>query len=225
MVADAQASRSRTQVLADRAAALLFYVALAAGAITAVVWMLLGQPAFAVDRTVTVLIIACPHALGLAIPLVTAISTSKSARSGILVKDRLALEQMRTIDAVLFDKTGTLTRGEHVVTDVAATAGTSTVDELLALAGAVEADSEHPLARAIHAHAPRQVGALPTAAGFRSMTGRGVEADVDGATVAVGGPALLRERDLSVPDDLAERTDAWMQPRRGRAARGPRRCR
>jgi P-type Cu2+ transporter len=218
MVADAQTSRSRTQALADRAAALLFYVAVVAGAITAAVWIVLGQPSFAIDRTVTVLIIACPHALGLAIPLVTAISTSKSARSGILVKDRLALEQMRTIDAVLFDKTGTLTRGEHVVTDVAATHGT-TVEQLLGLAGAVEADSEHPLARAIHAHARDRVGSLPTASGFRSMTGRGVEAvvsgagrngAVDGATVAIGGPALLRERDLSVPDDLAERTDRWM---------------
>ena len=209
MVADAQTSKSRTQALADRAAALLFYVAVAAGAITAAVWIVLGQPSFAIDRTVTVLIIACPHALGLAIPLVTAISTSKSARSGILVKDRLALEQMRTIDAVLFDKTGTLTRGEHVVTDVATAAGTD-VDELLALAGAVEADSEHPLARAIHAHARERIGELPTASGFRSMTGRGVQADVEGASVAIGGPALLRERDLSVPDDLAGRTEEWM---------------
>jgi P-type Cu2+ transporter len=214
MVAEAQASRSRTQVLADRAAALLFYVALAAGAITAVVWVLLGQPAFALDRTVTVLIIACPHALGLAIPLVTAISTSKSARSGVLVKDRLALEKVRTVDAVLFDKTGTLTRGEHVVTDVATTDGLE-VERLLAIAGAVEADAEHPLARAIHAHARATVGTLPTASGFRSMTGRGVEADVDGATVAIGGPALLRERALDVPRDLAERTDAWS--RRGAA--------
>ncbi|MFA9445732.1 heavy metal translocating P-type ATPase [Egicoccus sp. AB-alg6-2] len=210
MVADAQASRSRTQVLADRAAALLFYVALAAGAVTALVWVAFGQPAFALDRTVTVLIIACPHALGLAIPLVTAISTTKSARSGVLVKDRLALEQVRTVDAVLFDKTGTLTRGEHVVTDIA-TAENADEDQLLRLAGAVEADSEHPLARAVHAHARRQLGPLPTAGGFRSMTGRGVEAEVDGAAVAVGGPALLRERDLQVPDGLAERTRAWAE--------------
>ena len=209
MVAEAQESRSRTQVLADRAAALLFYVAIAAGAVTALVWSLVGEPGLAVDRSVTVLIIACPHALGLAIPLVTSISTAKASRNGILVKDRLALEQMRTIDAVLFDKTGTLTRGEHVVTDVATAAGTD-VDELLALAGAVEADSEHPLARAIHAHARERIGELPTASGFRSMTGRGVQADVEGASVAIGGPALLRERDLSVPDDLAGRTEEWM---------------
>jgi P-type Cu2+ transporter len=208
LVADAQTSRSRAQVLADRAAALLFYVAVVAGAITAVVWIALGQPAFALDRTVTVLVIACPHALGLAIPLVTAISTSKSARSGILVKDRLALERMRSIDVVLFDKTGTLTRGEHVVAGVAAVEGT-TDEELLRIAGAVEADSEHPLARAIHAHARAEIGALPDATGFRSLTGRGVEAEVDGSTVAVGGPALLRDRGIASPASLTDHTARW----------------
>ncbi|MTV26469.1 heavy metal translocating P-type ATPase [Nitriliruptoraceae bacterium ZYF776] len=208
MVAEAQASRSRTQVLADRAAALLFYVALVAGAVTAVVWLVLGEPAFALDRTVTVLIIACPHALGLAIPLVTAISTSKSARSGVLIKDRLALERVRTVDAVLFDKTGTLTRGEHVVRDVATVAGVDRA-ELLGAAGAVEADSEHPLARAIHTAARAELRSLPAASGFRSMAGRGVEAEVEGATVAVGGPSLLRERALEVPPPLAERTRSW----------------
>jgi P-type Cu2+ transporter len=208
LVADAQASRSRAQVLADRAAALLFYAALVAGAITATVWAALGQPAFALDRTVTVLIIACPHALGLAIPLVTAISTSTSARSGILVKDRLALERMRSIDVVLFDKTGTLTRGEHVVAGVAAVEGT-TQEQLLRLAGAVEADSEHPLARAVHTHARTAVGSLPTATRFRSLTGRGVEAEVDGTTVAVGGPALLRERGLVIAASLTARTERW----------------
>jgi P-type Cu2+ transporter len=209
MVADAQASRSRTQVLADRAAALLFYVALVSGAITAATWMALGQPEFALDRTVTVLVIACPHALGLAVPLVTSISTAKSARSGVLVKDRLALERMRVVDVVLFDKTGTLTRGAHVVSDLATIGGVAR-DELLRVAGAVEADSEHPLARAIHGHAREQVGELPVASGFRSMTGRGVEAQVGDSTVAIGGPALLRERDLQVPDDLARQTRTWM---------------
>ncbi len=209
MVADAQGSKSRTQALADRAAALLFYVAVAAGTVTALVWSLLGEPGFAVDRTITVLVIACPHALGLAIPLVTSISTSKSARSGILVKDRLALEQMRRIDAVLFDKTGTLTEGAHAVADVATADGVGE-DELLALAGAVEADSEHPLARAIHTHAIERTE-VPTASGFRSMTGRGVAAEVDGVEVAVGGPALLRDRELDVPDELTEHTDAWVE--------------
>ncbi len=210
LVADAQTSRSRTQALADRAAGLLFYVAVAAGAVTALVWSLLGDAGLALDRTVTVLIISCPHALGLAIPLVTSISTSRSARSRILVTDRLALEAMRTIDAVLFDKTGTLTRGEHEVIGLAV-AGGVTETELLTLAGAAEADSEHPLARAIHGHAREAVTELPMATGFRAFSGRGIEAEVDGATIAVGGPALLRERDLAVPDDLAQRTEAWAQ--------------
>jgi len=210
MVADAQSSKSRTQRLADRAAALLFYVALVSGAITALAWVLMGEPAFAVDRTVTVLVIACPHALGLAIPLVTAISTAKAARAGVLVKDRMALEQMRNVDTVLFDKTGTLTRGQHVVTHVATTAGV-TDDELLRLAGAVEADSEHPLARAITAHARESVGNLPHAQEFRSMTGRGVSAVVDGARVSVGGPALLRETGSELPQDLAGHTSQWVE--------------
>jgi P-type Cu2+ transporter len=207
MVADAQASRSRSQVLADRAAALLFYVAVAAAATTALVWSLLGEPGFAIDRTVTVLIIACPHALGLAIPLVTSISTSKSARSGILVTDRLALERMRQVDTVLFDKTGTLTRGEHSVTEVAAVRSIGT-DELLRVSGAVEADSEHPLAQAIHRYAAARVE-VPRATDFRSFPGRGVEAEVAGARIALGGPALVRERELSTPDELADAVTSW----------------
>jgi Cu2+-exporting ATPase len=206
LVAEAQSSGSRAQALADRAAALLFYVAVGAAVITALTWSLLGHPDDAVLLTVTVLIIACPHALGLAIPLVTAISTSLSARSGILVKDRIALERMRTVDTVLFDKTGTLTRGEHRVTGVAAGDGDS--DRLLRLAAAAEADSEHPLARAI-VGAAREHGTLPAASEFRSLTGRGVQAVVEGSTVAVGGPALLRERDLSVPGGLEAQVAAW----------------
>src|SRR5512132_740536 len=151
LVEQAQTSGSRAQALADRAAAWLFWFAVGAGLITAAVWLALGDPDQAVERTVTVLVIACPHALGLAIPLVIAISTAISARNGILVKDRLALERMRTVDAVLFDKTGTLTTGKPAVSGVAATDGDS--DGLLAVAGAVEADSEHPLARAIVAEA------------------------------------------------------------------------
>jgi len=209
LVAEAQASHSRAQALADRAAGWLFYVAAGAGIVTFVVWMLVGDPDEAVEHTVTVLVIACPHALGLAIPLVIALSTAVAARAGILVKDRLALERMREITAVLFDKTGTLTRGQHVVTDVAVAgdAGVSD-DELLALAGAVESDSEHPLARAIVTAAGAR-GPVGTARDFRSITGRGVEASVDGTVVAVGGPALLRERGLVVPGDLAARVDVW----------------
>ena len=208
LVEQAQTSRSRAQALADRAAALLFYFAVGAGLITAAVWLALGDPDQAIERTVTVLVIACPHALGLAIPLVIAISTGLAARSGILVKDRLALERMRTVDTVLFDKTGTLTKGEPQVSGVAAVDGDE--DGLLGLAASVEADSEHPLARAIVAAArTRAAGNLPSASNFRSMTGRGVQARVDGATVTVGGPALLRALKVTDPEVLAEQVGAW----------------
>jgi P-type Cu2+ transporter len=206
LVAEAQASRSRAQVLADRAAAFLFYVAAGAGAATLATWALLGRPDAAVTRSVTVLVIACPHALGLAIPLVISISTSISARSGILVKDRLALERMRQVDVVLFDKTGTLTRGRHAVADVASVSGDDTA--VLRMAGAAEADSEHPLARAI-VSAARQRGDLPPASGFRSLTGRGVEALVADAKVLVGGPNLLRERGLDTPEALSAPVKQW----------------
>ncbi|RIV37080.1 heavy metal translocating P-type ATPase [Micromonospora radicis] len=234
LVAQAQRSSGRAQVLADRFAAGLFYIATATAVVTLVVWTVLGNLGEAVVRTVTVLVIACPHALGLAIPLVIALSTAVAAKGGILVKDRLALERMRTVDTVLFDKTGTLTRGEHVVTDVAAASpdgagstapdlggeGTGSVggptvaaSAVLAVAAAVEADSEHPLARAIVAAAER--GDRRTATGFQSLTGRGVRAEVDGVSYAVGGPALLRQFDVTVPDDLARRQDDWT--RRGAA--------
>src|SRR4029079_16366586 len=163
LVEQAQSSRSHAQALADRFAAMLFYVATAAGAITFAVWTLLGDTDAAVERTGTVLVDACPHALGLAIPLVISISTSLAARNGILVKDRLSLERMRSVHTVLFDKTGTRTAGEHVVTGVASADGDD--DRLLALAGAAESDSEHPLARAIVV-AARERGMLPSAEGF-----------------------------------------------------------
>jgi Cu2+-exporting ATPase len=208
LVMEAQSSRSRAQALADRAAAALFYVAVAAGLVTFAVWAALGDMNQAVERSVTVLVISCPHALGLAIPLVIAISTSVSARAGILIKDRLALERMRTIDAVLFDKTGTLTRGKPAVTDVAGVDGTG--DDVLLLAAVVESDSEHPLAQAI-VSAANADGPLPSASGFRSLTGRGVQADIDGVTIAVGGPALLRERHLPEPAQLAGRIHQWRE--------------
>jgi Cu2+-exporting ATPase len=208
LVALAQDSKSRAQVLADRAAAILFYVAVAAAVITVITWLIVDQPDQAIVRTVAVLVIACPHALGLAIPLVIAISTSMAARNGILVKDRLALERMRRVDIVLFDKTGTLTKGSHRVSAVTAVDGDQA--GLLALTAAVESDSEHPLARAI-VTAARDQGDLPIAAEFRSMSGRGVEATIDGARVAVGGPALLRERDLEVPPVVEESTEGWIQ--------------
>jgi Cu2+-exporting ATPase len=207
LVAQAQQSRGRAQVLADRFAAMLFYIATGAALVTFVVWWSLGDLDQAVVRTVTVLVIACPHALGLAIPLVIAISTAVAARAGILVKDRLALERMRTVDAVLFDKTGTLTKGAHTVTGVAAADG-FTEDEVLRLAGGVEANSEHPLARAI-VKAAEQRGGTAKASDFQSLTGRGVQAVVDSTGYAVGGPALLRELIVTVPTELQAQAEAW----------------
>ncbi|MGX1159746.1 Cu2+-exporting ATPase [Arthrobacter sp. SLBN-100] len=209
LVAEAQASSSRAQALADRAAAFLFYFAAGAGVVTFVVWTLLGSIPEAVTRTVTVLVIACPHALGLAIPLVIAISTEQAARAGVLIKNRMALERMRTVDVVLFDKTGTLTKGEPELKDVAAAPGAA-ADELLALAAAVESDSEHPVARAVVRAARGRNLALPAVAGFASLTGRGVRASVDGRTVHVGGPALLRELGAVVPSALAATTRGWL---------------
>ncbi|MEX2101615.1 MAG: heavy metal translocating P-type ATPase [Actinomycetota bacterium] len=207
LVEQAQTSHSRAQALADRAAAALFYVATAAGVLTFIVWFALGETDRAVENTVTVLVIACPHALGLAIPLVIAISTSLAARSGILVKDRLALERMRQVEVVLFDKTGTLTAGRHAVTGVVAADGDE--KHLLRLAAAVESDSEHPLARAIVAAAKERIGDVPSASDFRSMTGRGVEATVEGHRIAVGGPSLLRQRSLEIPDGLRSAVEGW----------------
>jgi P-type Cu2+ transporter len=208
LVADAQLSKSRAQVLADRAAALLFYVAVGAAVVTVISWLVADQPDQAVVRTVAVLVIACPHALGLAIPLVIAISTGMAARNGILVKDRLALERMRSIDTVLFDKTGTLTKGSHRVSAVNAVDGDD--DRLLSVAAAVESDSEHPLARAI-VSAARERGEVRSAEGFESMSGRGVQARVNGSEVAVGGPTLVRERDLKIPAEIEEATSEWKE--------------
>ncbi|WP_423494577.1 heavy metal translocating P-type ATPase [Microbacterium esteraromaticum] len=192
LVSDAQASSSHAQRLADRAAAWLFWFALGAAALTAVVWTAVGDPDAAVVRTITVLVIACPHALGLAIPLVVSIATERAARAGVLVKDRLALESMRTVDAVLFDKTGTLTKGEPTVSAIAPAGGWS-AEEVLALAAAAEADSEHPLARAIVRAAADRDLTVATATGFSSSPAVGVTATVDGAEVRVGGPYMLTE--------------------------------
>ena len=202
LVADAQNSTSRAQRIADIAAGWLFWFALGAAVITAAVWTLLGMPDGAVIRTITVLVIACPHALGLAIPLVVSIATERAARGGVLVKDRLALETMRTVDTVLFDKTGTLTKGEPTVTAIEVTGG-RTADEVLALAAAAETDSEHPLARAIVDAARHRNLTVPAATDFQSSPAVGVSADVDGTRIQVGGPALLeqeRASELAVAD-------------------------
>ena len=207
LVADAQSSSSRAQRIADTAAAWLFWFALGAAAVTAVVWSLIGQPDEAVIRTITVLVIACPHALGLAIPLVISIATERAARGGVLVKDRLALESMRTVDTVLFDKTGTLTKGEPAVGAVEPATGEDR-DRVLALAAAAESDSEHPLARAIVEAARKHGLEVPAASEFSSSPAVGVSATVDGHRVQVGGPALLEQEgaaELPVAD--AWRTD------------------
>jgi Cu2+-exporting ATPase len=216
LVAEAQASSSRAQRLADVAAGWLFWFALGAAAITAVVWTLAGLPDDAVVRTVTVLVIACPHALGLAIPLVVSIATERAARGGVLVKDRLALESMRTVDTVLFDKTGTLTKGEPTVADAqpAGNPGSGRdrtdhdgldTDTLLALAAAAESDSEHPLARAIVRAAQERGLTVPRATGFASSPAVGVTATVDGHEIRVGGPRLLEEN----RQEEISAADAW----------------
>jgi Cu2+-exporting ATPase len=199
MVAAAQASASRAQALADRAAAILFYVALASSIITFAYWWLVGDRAGALVRTATVLVIACPHALGLAIPLVIAISTSLGARNGLLVKSRIALERARNLDVVIFDKTGTLTKGRPSLAAVSAADET----ELLRLAASVEADSEHPLARAIVSGAMARGIEPSPVSGFESLSGRGARATIGGRVVTVGGPRLLAELGLE-PDPAAE---------------------
>ncbi|WP_432558334.1 heavy metal translocating P-type ATPase [Granulicoccus sp. GXG6511] len=190
LVSDAQASSSRAQRIADTAAAWLFWFALGAAIITAIVWALLGLPGDAVVRTITVLVIACPHALGLAIPLVVSIATERAARGGVLIKDRLALESMRTVDTVLFDKTGTLTRGEPTVT-ATDPVGDRRGDEVLALAAAAEADSEHPLAHAITGAARARSLDVPRATDFSSSPAVGVKAIIENTVIEVGGPYLL----------------------------------
>ncbi len=196
LVTAAQNSSSRAQRIADRAAAWLFWFALSAAVITAAVWTVLGLPDQAVVRTITVLVIACPHALGLAIPLVVAIATERAARGGVLIKDRLALESMRIVDTVLFDKTGTLTNGRPTVTAVHTVAGHSE-DEVLALAASAETDSEHPLARAIVAAAEHRGLQPHPPSDFASSPAVGVTATVDGRRVGVGGPNLLHEHEAA----------------------------
>ncbi len=207
LVADAQRSKSRAQVLADRAAQMLTGVAIAAALLTMVVWQLLGAPIdFSIVRVVTVLVIACPHALGLAVPLVVAISTTLGARAGLLVRDRRGLEQARSLDTVIFDKTGTLTLGEFRVVELT-TADASSTDAALRIAAAVESESEHPIARGIVKTAEDRKIRVPAASGFRALPGKGVAATVDGAEYHLGGPALLKAENATVPARLEQAAD------------------
>ncbi|MEX0692730.1 MAG: heavy metal translocating P-type ATPase [Gemmatimonadales bacterium] len=216
LVSDAQQSKSRAQHLADRAARVLTVVALASAAVTFVAWQLAGAELdFAIVRVVTVLVIACPHALGLAVPLVVAISTTLGAQHGLLVRDRRGLEEARLLDIVVFDKTGTLTLGQFRVVDLVTASGMDE-DEALRVAAAVEADSEHPIARGIVATAADRDVTLPAAREFQNLPGMGVRAEVAGITYRLGGPSLLRATGVPVPDAL--RAAAERAAGRGQAA-------
>ena len=206
LVADAQASKSRTQLLADRAAGWLFYVALVAGFLTLVGWLFIAKADanFTFERVVTVFVIACPHALGLAVPLVTSISTSLAARNGLLVRDRAALERAKDINVVLFDKTGTLTKGEQGVVDLWPETG-QRAETLLALAAGGEADSEHIIAQAIVRAAKERQIAPAQASNFKALAGRGIEAVIDGQQTYIGGPQLLLMRQVTLSPALQER--------------------
>lgn len=214
LVAQAQSSRSRAQALADRAAFWLTWIALGAGVLTFVVWMLIGATAStAIERFVTVLVIACPHALGLAVPLVLAISTTLGARAGLLVRDRRGLEEARNLTTVVFDKTGTLTLGEHRVVAMH-TVGDLSEEEALRFAAAVERDAEHPVARAIVTSAAERGLVVPASSAFEAIPGRGVRATVDGRPFAAGGPNLLASLDVTLAPELrqfAEETAARNQ--------------
>ncbi len=196
LVSDAQATKSRTELLADTASKYLFYYALIAAAITAIVWSMVGSADtnFVLERVVAVLIIACPHALGLAIPLVTAISTSKAASAGLLVRERSALETARNIDVVLFDKTGTLTKGEQGVVDIV----TDDKQQLLSISAAIETESEHPIAKAIVQNAKDSKVKAYKAEGFSALEGRGAKAKVNGKTYFIGGPQMLKEQGVEL---------------------------
>jgi P-type Cu2+ transporter len=216
LVADAQESKSRAQHLADRAARILTGVAIVSGVLTLVVWQLLGAPIdFSIVRVVTVLVIACPHALGLAVPLVVAISTTLGAQNGLLVRDRRGLEEARNVDTVVFDKTGTLTLGEFRVVDMVVSDDVSE-DEALRIAAGVETGSEHPIARGIVKTAQDRELEVPAADGFRAITGKGVAASVDGTEYHMGGPALLKAEEAKVPTALSEAAEAASE--RGQAA-------
>jgi len=216
LVAEAQQSKSRAQHLADRAARMLTVVAIASAAVTIVAWRLAGAPIdFSVVRMVTVLVIACPHALGLAVPLVVAISTTLAARNGLLVRDRRGLEEARHLDTVIFDKTGTLTLGEFRVVATALADGVAE-DEALRIAAAIESESQHPIARGIVKTAADRGLSIPAADGFRALTGKGVTATVDGQPYLMGGPALLKAETVRVPPALQQAAEAAAE--RGQAA-------
>ncbi len=204
LVAAAEASKSPTQLLADRAASFLFYAAVGAAALTALIWSLVygGFDERTIARVVTVLVIACPHALGLAIPLVVSNTTAIAAQNGILISKREAIDTARNLNVVVFDKTGTLTTGQMGVAEMATVDG-GAPERALALAAAVESDSEHPMARAIRSSAEDRELEVPTPESFEALKGRGVRARINGSDVFVGGPRLLESLELQLPQALA----------------------
>lgn len=198
LVAEAQSSKSKTQIVADKAAFYLTFVAIGAAVITGIAWAIAGESAgFILERIVTVLVIACPHALGLAVPLVTAISTTLAAKNGLLVRQRVALEAARNVDVILFDKTGTLTKGEQGVVDII-TDGDK--NELLTIAASIETESEHPIAQAIVKAAKSQNLKTHQVSGFTALSGRGAKAMVMGNVSYVGGPRLIEELKAKTPE-------------------------
>ncbi|OGE94470.1 MAG: copper-translocating P-type ATPase [Candidatus Doudnabacteria bacterium RIFCSPLOWO2_01_FULL_44_21] len=206
LVAQAQASKSRLQILSDRAALYLTIVAVAGGLVTLIAWLIAdAEVGFAVARLVAVLVIACPHALGLAVPLVASISTTKAAQNGFLVKQRLALEAARTIDIVLFDKTGTLTKGEFGVVDIWILGG-QTKTEVLTLAASLDAFSEHPIAKAVVTKAYEIGLLLSEPKRFEALKGKGVRAFIDDKEIMVGGLALLESMQIKIPEELEKQT-------------------
>lgn len=203
LVAEAQASKSNVQILADKAAYYLTLIAIGAGVITFVVWTLITSSLFALERTVTVLVIACPHALGLAVPLVVSISTSLSARNGLLIRKRLALESARRLDVVLFDKTGTLTLGQHGVTDIWPVRGYDT-RELLRIAASLERDSEHIVGKGIVKKAEAEKISLTKTHDFTALPGVGVSAKLDGTTYVTASHRYIEENKLKLPNEITK---------------------
>src|SRR5688572_7805738 len=208
LVQDAQNAKSKTQLLADKAAKWLTIIALLSGAVTFIVWLAIGKDlAFAMERMVTVIVICCPHALGLAVPLVVARSTAISAQSGLLIKDRTAFENSRKISMVVFDKTGTLTKGEFNVVRYENLDGKSTRDEVLQLAAALEQNSEHPIATGIMRKAKELNLSLPKISEFKAITGKGIEAKVNNANIKVVSPGYLKEKSISIPEQATSNAE------------------
>lgn len=202
LVKQAQESKSKTQDLANRAAVILTFVAIIGGSLTFFMWLFLSNQelSFAIERAVSVMVIACPHALGLAVPLVVAVSTAIAATNGLLIRDRAAFERARRLNAIIFDKTGTLTQGKFGITDTLTFDADISTDDVLSFAAAVEAHSEHPIAKGIVASSPER----KSVTGFKAIPGKGAEGEVEGRRVAVVSPGYLRENKIEIPNQKTD---------------------